>query len=79
MRPFAVDIARPHAGDHLGSPYSCRHKQLPIATIASDIVLLTRECADALVDIARIYAETDGAAARRLNEFRPPGGYRLAG
>lgn len=34
---------------------------------------------NALVEIARIYAETDGAAARRLNEFRPAVGYRIAG
>jgi thioredoxin-like negative regulator of GroEL len=34
---------------------------------------------NALVEIARIYAETDGAAARSLNEFRPAVGYRIAG
>ncbi len=33
----------------------------------------------ALVDIARVYSETDGAAAGRLQGIRPPVAYRLAG
>jgi PE family len=33
----------------------------------------------ALADIARMYAETDAAAAGRLLEIRPPVSYRLAG
>jgi thioredoxin-like negative regulator of GroEL len=34
---------------------------------------------NALVEIARIYSETDAAAAGRLRAIRPPAGYRLAG
>ncbi|WAC94589.1 PE domain-containing protein [Mycobacterium sp. Aquia_213] len=34
---------------------------------------------NALVDIARVYAETDTAAAGRLSEIRPQVGYRIAG
>ena len=34
---------------------------------------------NALVEIARIYSETDAAAAGRLRAIRPASGYRLAG